>query len=133
MSLRRRVAELIQEIGPSSASDLAPYLDGYSLAQIIGALQNAAEQGWIHCGERVRVSGLGMGRGTSLPATYYLGPSARKAAQLKNAREIQIRPPASVWELGHGRQIAGTWPPIGQGRRLEPLGDWPEYQPRSAA
>lgn len=135
MSLRRRVVELIEEYGPSSATDLAPYLDEYTVKQIIGGLQAAAENGWVHCKGRARRPG--MGKGSAIPATYYLGPSESKAAKLKEktkqCRDIIVRPPSSVWELGHGRQIAGTWPPIGQGRRLEPLGDWPDYQPRSAA
>lgn len=45
-------------------------------------------------------------------------------------REIHTRPPASAWELAHGRQIAGTWPPEFQNaRRFAPLGPWVEDAP----
>lgn len=42
-------------------------------------------------------------------------------------REIATRPPNSAWELAHGRQIPGTWPPaFEQGRQFAPLGPWTE-------
>jgi hypothetical protein len=123
MSLMRRVAAVIDDLGSANVDQVLPYFDGYTRKQILCAMQNAAEEGLIH--SKGRIPRRGGPRNGSMPAPYYPGPSARVAARKKvPARDIHCRPPASVWELAHGLQIAGTWPPATVGRRYAPLGDW---------
>lgn len=121
MSLRRSVAELVQEMGQATADDLVPLLQEYNRVQILKALHNACRVGMLTCDGRAPRRGIE--RGGAAPATYRPAegpPQMRKAPE----RKIHARPPNSAFELGHGLQIAGKWPPQGQGRRFSPLGSW---------
>ena len=118
-ALRRTVARLVKEQGSATMDVLQPLLPAYTREQIRSALGSAARWGLVHCPVRGRQ--LGNGRG-SLPATYLPGPAPGFRTK---PPAIHIRPPNCVWELSHGLQIAGVWPPpCDTGRRYAPLGDW---------
>lgn len=110
-SLTKDVAEAVLAAGQATVDDLLPRFRGRSRAQLQKALQNGSDAGLI----RLAVRGIG-GHGKPNPGIW-VGPMERV---------ISIRPPASAWELGQGLQIAGTWPPEGDGRRYAPLGPWVE-------
>jgi hypothetical protein len=123
VSLISRVTDLIVDLGGATVDELLPYLEGYTRQQVIQAMQNAASNGLAHI--KAPANRLGGGRG-SAPSRYFPGPGGgRKAPQRRAHRDIHARPPASVWELSHSLQIAGTWPPVATpGRKFAPLGPW---------
>lgn len=123
MSLISRVTDLIADLGSATVDELLPYLEDYTRRQVINAMQNAASNGLVHV--KAPAQRLGGVRG-SAPSRYFPGPGAgRKAPQRRIRRDIHSRPPASVWELSHSLQIAGTWPPVATpGRKFAPLGPW---------
>jgi len=82
MSLIQVVVALIEEAGSASADDLMPDCPGYSRAQVLSAIQNAAQLGHI---VKVGKAGTGLGNGLGIyePVPKPAGP----------------RPVASVWEF----------------------------------
>jgi hypothetical protein len=118
MSLTRRVADLIAELGEGTADDLVPHLPGYTRAQVQGALQNAAGRRLVVCDGRMQKGGKA--------SPYRPGPALGGPLGC-------IRPPASVFELADSRQMRGVWPPARDGRRLQPLGDWNSTEDQHAA
>lgn len=119
MSLRVLVAELVREMGSATVDELTERVDGYTRTQVGKALHNATLVKLVHC---IRAPRRGGPRYGSNPARYYPGP-------IEDAN--YPAPVASVWELGE--RPSRRWPPAGAGRQCQPLGDWPEYQPREAA
>lgn len=116
MSMVADVSRLIAKKGGATVDELVPEM-GCTRDQVMSALKNARNRGFVHTlGWRSRTGKGGPGRA---PATYYPGPKPSNYAQLiQPERVIQARPPASVWELGHGLQIAGDWPPQFEGGRV---------------
>jgi hypothetical protein len=55
MSLRQQVATLIDEIGPGTVDDIMPEIKGYTRAQVVKALHNAAQIGLISCDGRGKI------------------------------------------------------------------------------
>jgi hypothetical protein len=125
MSLTSRVADLVAELGGANVDQLVAFLPEYTRDQVINAMHNARTTGLIHCNGRVPRKGTP--RNGSMPATYYPGPAPGKEAPKAAFRAINSRPPASAWELAHGLQIPGTWPPqFENGRQFRLLGPWTE-------
>ncbi len=108
------VVDLVRERGPCTVDDLMgnPAVDGYTRTQVMKAMQGARERKRLDLMKRGGGRGQGVG---NLPSTYCLGAAAPSPFPVAK-QAIHVRPPASVWELGHGLQIAGEWPPAGEGR-----------------
>ena len=122
MSLTSDVAEAVARKGSATVDDLLPEMGHCTRAQVLDALKNARSRGLVHTlgwKSRTGRSG-GAGRAAS---PYYPGPKPafHGLQPMQPERVIQARPPASVWELGHGLQIAGDWPPKFDGGRAYAL------------
>lgn len=115
MSLTRRVAEMVQEMGCATLQEILPLLEGYTRMQVFHAMKNARSTGLVHCRGHVPLRGKGSGAG-SAQATHY--PGRRDA---KPEKPKPPRPVASVWELGTPRLDAL---PVMPGRQYQPLGGW---------
>ncbi len=124
MSLIHDVVNFVRAQGSATVDELCAAMSVYSRKQIGDALKNAKTRGYVHCEGRVPCRGAW--RGGSLPSRHFPGP---KPPDFQVRREsIAMRPPASVWELSHSLQIAGSWPPAShEGRRylLLSAGDEP--------
>lgn len=118
MSMVADVCRLITKKGGATVDELVPEM-GCTRLQAKDALKNAAKRNLIHIKGWKSRSGKGDGAGR-LPPTYYPGPKPSDYAQLMQQPErvIRCRPPASVWELAHGLQIAGDWPLPFEGGRV---------------
>lgn len=92
-SLSRTVAEMVAEIGPSTADDLLPQLapDGFTRLQVRRALQNATANGWLTCklGKRFL-------RGCE-PGVYSVAEVKQKPPE--KSPPLAIRVVNSVWQL----------------------------------
>lgn len=103
------VARAVVNRGQATLDDLQQDFPAMRRDQLQKALDNAKFMGLV------RLAVRGQGGHVSRPGIW--------AAALP----IAVRPPASAWELGHGLQIAGTWPPAFEGgRQYAPLGPWVE-------
>lgn len=115
------VVDLVRRRGPCTVDDLMgdPAVSGYTRTQVMKAMQGARERRRLNLMARGGGRGKGVG---NLPSTYSLGPNA---PELEVEPDISARPPSSVWELGHGLQIAGDWPPRCESARIfNLLGGW---------
>jgi hypothetical protein len=126
MSLIYTVVTLMRSLQSATVDDLYPMLPDYTREQVIKAMQNARQAGWLSCdGHQPRRAEVpskratGVGRG-SIPATYHFvqmptfKPRAAKGLGKKRprkpnyARRYTRRPMvASVFELGGLRNTAG--------------------------
>jgi hypothetical protein len=99
MSLVYTVVSLMQSARSATVDDLLPMLPDYSREQVIKAMQNARQAGWLSCdGHQPRRAdspskrATGVGRG-SVPATYHFvqmptfKPRAPKGSGKKRARK----------------------------------------------
>jgi hypothetical protein len=90
MSLTRKVADLVAQLGEADADQLAPLLPDYTRAQVAQALHNARSSDLI---EAVRHRARGPYQRQGRPMAIY-APKA-KAPPPPPRRRV-----ASVWELG---------------------------------
>lgn len=111
-SLTGRAAAAVNKRGASTAKELAADLPGLTVVQITSALTNATHHKLV----RLKVRGNAKAKRCSVWEPVPVG-----------GRFIEQRPPNSAWELAHGRQIAGEWPPAFENaRRFNLLGPWNE-------
>lgn len=102
MSLVRIVTELVELHGKTTADQLVrdPYCEGYTRAQIVTALRNAAHFGHIHCVGRVVSSRAANARA----GVYEPGP-----APAKNEDSAPVRAGPPRGELGHLGRITSVF------------------------
>lgn len=120
MSLTHDVCFLIRKKGSATVDSLLSELPGYTRSQVMNAMKNARTLGLIHTLNWANRNGKNVGQGRA-PSAYYPGPKPTFYGLQpieQPERDIKARPPASVWELGHGLQIAGDWPPAFEGGRV---------------
>lgn len=114
-SLALRVAAAVKRRGAASLDDVAPEFPKFTREQVRCALQNATSLRHL----QLKVRGNAKAKRASV---WEPTPFAQPKVRL-----IEQRPPNSAWELAHGRQIAGEWPPTFEnGRRFNLLGPWNE-------
>lgn len=109
LALYRKVADAVRAKGTATTQDLAQMCPGVSAERLCKALSNAKAKGWVQI---VRKRTCGPNGLPTVWATVVPG----------------IVP--SVWDLASPKAFEAQPMP---GRRYMPLGDWPEYQPRSEA
>lgn len=97
MSLVRIVTELVELHRKATADQLVrdPYCEGYTRAQIVTALRNAAHFGHIHCVGRIVSSRAANARA----GVYEPGPAPKKPAKAEPVRVAPL-PPNSIFQLG---------------------------------
>ena len=111
MSLTQTVTDIVAQRGHATADEIHPLVEGVTRKQVMNALAHARKSGLIHCPERAPKRGFGVMDGSE-PAVHYPGPNPNR-----KERVISTRPPNSAWELAHGLQIPGAWPPPFDGAR----------------
>ena len=123
MSLTKTVAAIVEQRGKATADEIHSLVEGVTRYQVVNALANARRIELVHCHGHApkRVDGVFVG---SEPEVHYPGPNPKG-----KERAISTRPPNSAWELGHGLQIAGAWPPLFEASRsFNLLGAWEETE-----
>jgi hypothetical protein len=115
MSAVERVTQAVKQLGEATVAQITPQLSGLTHRQILDALANAKDRGFV----RVKVPGNYKG---GRPTVWEFGAFVKRQRKPQAPR---LKPPASVWDMANREPVSGVWPPpFAQARKFNLLGDW---------
>ena len=97
-SRTQTVIALVKERGQASADDLCPLMPDCTREQVLKALENAKDQGWLDCAGHVARKGKGVGRG-SRASTYTAREERRPVKPRKRTPGPVIGKRLRKWQL----------------------------------